>query len=41
MKEKYKGERVLVSLTKKEISQIKNGKIINGHKVDVEMEEED
>ncbi len=38
MKEKYDGEKTLIQLTEKEIIQMKNGKIIRGHKVDVGLE---
>ncbi len=40
MKEKYEGERVRVILTKEEATQLRNGKIIRGHKVDIGLEVE-
>ncbi len=38
MKESYEEERVQVQLTKAEVEQIKKGKIIRGHKVDIGLE---
>lgn len=37
MIEKYKGENVNIKLTEKEVKQILNGRIIEGHKCKVGM----
>ncbi len=38
MKEEYDGEKTIVKLTEAEIYQMKNGKIIEGFKVNVGLE---
>lgn len=37
--EQYRGERIKVTLSKKNIAELINGKMLNGFKVDIEVEE--
>ena len=37
--ESYRGERVKVTLSKKNLSELLNGKMLHGFKVDIEVEE--
>ena len=37
--EQYRGEKVKVSLSKKNISELLNGKMLQGFKVSIELEE--
>ncbi len=39
MKEEYEEERVLVKLSKTEITRIAAGEILRGHKVDIGLED--
>lgn len=41
IREIYKGEKIEVKLTKKNISQLKNGKILEGFKVSIGLEVEE
>ena len=41
MKEKFNGEKVIVKLTKAEITRMCNGQIIEGFKASVMMEDQD